>query len=605
MADLNDPVETGMPRSVKFGIAAVLILIVFAWALPKKAGNNNNGAAGAGTAGGDDAMSVSDRETERQLTGILKGLSPEFVVISTERVDSVAELGQWAGEAFSKGDAAAVKIDKEANSKWFSGDALKEVNDATFSLRDGHHLTMAMLAGETVTRLAQKTTDPLEQIDELFQIVVRETTLMPDDHDTQLPGTPFESLLIGRATASSRAWAFGILLRQLQLDAVVLEPKSKPEAWLIGAITPSGDVLLYDPRLGTGLPSGAGPDGFKKVAGLALIKEKPELLRLLDVENGDSYPLKAEDLASLNVKLITDSSASSERMAKLQTLLSGSLMEVFDGVGKNPLREPALAERVITAGSKGSAWTAADVSVWSYPEQQSEAFMSKGAEDSPAWRGVSAVFAGPVTLTTVRKQTKGEQDSGTEMAVQRSKEPLRLIRVLQLEGNFAQALKGYLPVRTAPRGMVRSRDPEMQAKLEEAMPLNYKAADFATFWTAACQSQLNPKLAPQTLQQYLRDYPQGEFGPPTVVELWASSLVLAGQQVDAVKLLEGGRRTPRLEVLLKQWKNVPAPESKPAAETPPTDPKPPEKPPESSDTVPMPKETPAAADQPPPPPEAT
>jgi hypothetical protein len=261
MAELHDPVETGMPRSVKFGIAAVVILILFAWFLPKKVGNNtdSSGTGGAPAGGQDDTKTVSDRETERHLTNILRGLSPELVVITNDRNQSVAELGQWAGEALTRGDAAAVTLDRDVNAKWFSGDALKEVNDPTFSPRDGHHLTMANLAGDIVTQVTQKTSNPTEQIDELFQYIIRQTTLVPDEVDARLPGTPFESLLLGRATAASRAWTLGVLLRQLRIDAVILEPKSKPEAWLIGVVVPSGEILLYDPRLGVGIPTQAGP----------------------------------------------------------------------------------------------------------------------------------------------------------------------------------------------------------------------------------------------------------------------------------------------------------------------------------------------------------
>ena len=119
----------------------------------------------------------------------------------------MAELGQWAGDSLLKGDAAAVTVDRQANAKWFSGEALKEVNDPTFSPRDGHHITLANLAGDVVTQLAQKTSDSDERIRELFDYVVRQTTLMPEDHDAALPGTPFEALLIGRDITGMSAFA--------------------------------------------------------------------------------------------------------------------------------------------------------------------------------------------------------------------------------------------------------------------------------------------------------------------------------------------------------------------------------------------------------------
>src|SRR5689334_24853125 len=106
MAELHDPIETGMPRSVKFGIAAVIIFIVFAWFLPRKVGVNGKAGPKTGTVAG--SPSTSDRETEHRLTSILEGLAAEHVVVSTKRLESVADLGQWAGESLTKGDAAKV-----------------------------------------------------------------------------------------------------------------------------------------------------------------------------------------------------------------------------------------------------------------------------------------------------------------------------------------------------------------------------------------------------------------------------------------------------------------------------------------------------------------
>jgi hypothetical protein len=557
MAEIHDPVETGMPRSVRLGIIAVVVIIVFIWLLPRRVSENGNnptaGATPSPTSGqsSESPPSGVDRKTERELQGILRGLSPTTVVISSPRLDRVAELTQWASSAFQKGDAATITIDAAANEKWFTGDALREVNDPTFSLRDGHHITMASLAGEIVTRLSQKTADPVEQIHELFAIVVRETILMPDSHDAQLPGTPFESLLIGRGTAAGRAWALATLLRQLRIDAVVLEPKSKPEAWLIGVIAPAGDVLLFDPRLGCAVPSEASPSGFQNAASLKQVVEKPELLKQLDVE-GAPYPLTGDDLAALSVKMITDSSAASLRMARLQTLITGTVLEVFDGLGKNPIREQGLVERIVATGAKGH-WTAGDLSVWSYPEQQSEAFMSSGAEDSPAWKDLTAVLAGPIELGQQRKQTRSESDASSETIVQRSRNPLRLVRVIHLSGRITEAIKDYGPVQSPASNLRMTANPELQARLDEARPMNRRTAELACYWTALCQSQVNPKVAIDTLNRYLREYPQGTMlaGIP---ELYATSLYRNGQRDEAVSLLEKGRRTPRLELLLKQWK---------------------------------------------------
>ncbi|HVJ84421.1 MAG TPA: hypothetical protein VM452_02190 [Caulifigura sp.] len=560
MADTHDPVETGMPKTVRYGIAAVLVILVFMWFLPRRAGNNGT------TPGSDEskepvAASSSERAAEQQLSGILSGLSPERVAITSERLDRLAELSQWSAETLVKGDAAAVTLDEGANAKWFAGDALKKVNEPSFSLRDTHHITMALLASEMATRVKQKFTEPVDQIDELFRTVILETVLMPDDFDSKLPGTPFESLMLGRATAAGRAWVFATLLRQLPVDAVILEPKSKPEAWLIGVLAPSGDVLLYDPRLGTCVPSGPAPAGFQKPASLALVKQKPELLRELDVSTA-AYPLQADDLKAFHVRLIADSSGSALRMAKLQTRVD---MEVFDGVGKSSLREKGLAERVIAAGN-GGGWSEADVAVWSYPEQQADVFMSSGAEESRAWKQVTEVFLGPMILTDQRLQTKGESDVRTKPIVAKSDEPLRKVRMEHLSGRYETALRNYGRIRGAYTA-VTTRDPELVEQLRAAMPLNGKAAEYAVYWIALCQLREKPQIVPGTLEGYIRLFPKGEM-LNVVPDLWATSIEESGDKAAAVKFLEGGQRTPRREILIKQWaEGAKAEKSKDAAPT--------------------------------------
>ncbi len=469
MAELNDPVETGMPRNVRFGIIAVLVTIVFIWLLPRKTGQNGeNDDKGKPAKPAETTETVSDRETERQLNIILNGLSPELVAINSDRRERVSELSQWAVEAFSRGDAATIRIDEAANGKWLTGDSAKRAAEAGFSLRDGHHITLAILCGEIVTGLAQRSTEPSEQVHELFSMIVRETQLMPDDHDQSLPGTAFESLLTGRSTAAGRAWALAVLLRQLKLDAVIIEPKSRPESWLIGVILPGGNVLLFDPRLGVPVPSGAEPARLSIAATLQDARENPALLKLLDLENA-AYPLSSEDLKSVNVRLVTDSSATSQRMAKLQSLITGSLIEVFDGLGKNPVREVGLADRVIAAGSQG-LWAADGVAVWEYPEKQMTAFIEPGAEGSRAWRDLQDILLGPVSLQTIRIQSRNESEPTTKTVVQRGDYPLRRVRVIQLSGRYADALAKYLPIRTAASRLQMTADPELQQQLELAGP---------------------------------------------------------------------------------------------------------------------------------------
>jgi hypothetical protein len=154
-----------------------------------------------------------------------------------------------------------------------------------------------------------------------------------------------------------------------------------------------------------------------------------------------------------------------------------------------------------------------------------------------------------------------------------------------------------------------TRDPQHQEDLAKALPLNKKAAEYAVYWIAVCQLELNPKNVQQTLESYIRTYPQGDM-MSAVPDLWATALWKSGHVTGAVQLLEGGQRTPRREILLKQWKAAASPAAPPSAkpaQAPET------KAPAASETqAPAPKAAneapsaePAAGDRPPAPPVAT
>src|SRR5438105_79307 len=123
MADLHDPVETGMPKRVQFSIAAVLALLVVVWLLPRATRKPTPVAASSSPTtkpAGGPTKSGSDRESDLRLETILNGLDPELVVISSERRERVTELSQWASEFLIKGEAAKIQIDEAANKAAFS-----------------------------------------------------------------------------------------------------------------------------------------------------------------------------------------------------------------------------------------------------------------------------------------------------------------------------------------------------------------------------------------------------------------------------------------------------------------------------------------------------
>ena len=315
---MNDPYESresGMLRRFVVGLAAVAGVILAVYFLSSNRVPGPAPKAGAGTTA---ASSVTDRECEKRLEQALVGLHPERVVVSSGRLDRVAELTQWSSECADAEIASKLAYHAAPNERWLVGNMLGETQSKIYSQQDAQHITICRLFGQLAENITKKTVEPREQAVAAFDFIVRQTQVEPDEAARMRPRTILEAMFVGRATAGDRAWALAVLVRQFHLDAVIIEPKSKPQAWLIGVIRADGDVWLFDPRLGTAIPA-AGDDGKGLVvtlpATLAEVRADDSLLRKLDLE-GTAYSLEATDLAAVNVRMIGDSSTFSERMAR-------------------------------------------------------------------------------------------------------------------------------------------------------------------------------------------------------------------------------------------------------------------------------------------------
>jgi len=161
----------------------------------------------------------------------------------------------------------------------------------------------------------------LEIATRLFDWTIRNIQL--DDSDT--PGIvhqPWQALMYGHGTARHRAWVFAELCRQQLLDVVMLAIDDGEEGdsrWWLPALVHDGSLYLFDTRLGLPIP-GEEP---ASVATLAEVTENPELLRNLDLDSDEVYPVAAEDLESAVVQMVATPLQLSRRSVLLQDALQG------------------------------------------------------------------------------------------------------------------------------------------------------------------------------------------------------------------------------------------------------------------------------------------
>ncbi len=149
----------------------------------------------------------------------------------------------------------------------------------------------------------------LEQFTALFDWVVRNLQLETDDSLSHIAQRPWQALISGRATASTRAWVAILAARQLHLDTVMLAlPNKKNSAgdlrpWAIG-LWQDDDLHLFDPALGL------------SIGRLSALRGDGQLLRKLDLDDQHRYPVEAAELSDV-VALIEATPLYLSRRARL------------------------------------------------------------------------------------------------------------------------------------------------------------------------------------------------------------------------------------------------------------------------------------------------
>ena len=174
--------------------------------------------------------------------------------------------------------------------------------------------------------------------------------------------TPYETVLLGRGTASDRAWTFILLARQQGLDIVMLGTgdADKPvdlKPWIPALVLARGvgdkkviDLYLFDPSLGLPIP---GPGG-RGIATLAQVAADDALLRQLDLDDQRPYPIKAADLKEVTALVEASPGYLSSRMKFLESKLGGKHRLVLS------VSPQAIEEKLASAShvrSRVALWT--------------------------------------------------------------------------------------------------------------------------------------------------------------------------------------------------------------------------------------------------------
>ncbi len=194
------------------------------------------------------------------------------------------------------------------------------LRDGQFDLAEVRSLQEAVWHRDIAAWAKVDAYEKLEIASALFDWTVRNIQL---DESGQ-PGIvhqPWQALMYGHGTAEHRAWVFAELCRQQQIDVVILALGEAGQGNEIGlaAVAADDELYLFDTSLG--LPIPAAEPG--KIATLAEVIADPELLRQLDLDAEQTYPLTADDLKSIRAQVVATPLQLSRRAALLQSVLQG------------------------------------------------------------------------------------------------------------------------------------------------------------------------------------------------------------------------------------------------------------------------------------------
>jgi hypothetical protein len=345
----------------------------------------------------------------RKLATAIQRLTPERMATQDDPERSVNGLNAWIASCASD-QAEAMKTSDETLSLLnnsarvtagrFSGVDALYVRDSLM-MRDLYQSLSRQFADADVANRDVANRD-VARVMQAFAWATRNISLLPSD-DSRPPLGLFDIVMTGFGTAEDRTWAFAELLRQQQIDAVIVstaaEPKSEgtdldTAAWIVAVIR-NDDGLLFDVANGVPITVDEISDAANPVAAkLSVLKAH-------------------ERWKESTVQVIGQVATFSPRMLVLQDQLSAEdsavLFEELTG-GVSDIRP--LTERVMAAG--GDLWSIADIAVWPHPEDRVIRSNSLTEEELGDYKQLMRPFAAPFERDVLKPESAEERTSVPE-----------------------------------------------------------------------------------------------------------------------------------------------------------------------------------------------
>ena len=472
-------------------VRSVLVLLVSVLLIGTVAGCPGRAAV---SSKGDPSGKSSNQgaSAEDLLKSAIHQLRPENFSIAAAPDKPVSLLNSWRGmvadaksaDANDQGKARPLPAD------WTNPDEEKRLLSDKYDELDAIHIRDCLLAQVTAKYLSARHNDELQQVQEVFQFVVRNIALRGED-DLELPLTTYLLLLTGRGSAEDRTWICASILKQLRIDSVIVRPsaesKAADEAGLFGVLL-NDRIHLFDPRLGIAVPTSVDAAATdSRPATLDEITSHPEWLQFLSARADQPYFIEAESLKDPQVMPIVETGFWSRRMSRLEQVLPTEDACVLFDPPVDDLGRTGMIKRLQVACPTIKADS---LKPWPYPEQQYQASRKAGQALVQQIQQLLAGFSAPINVT-VDPQTKAPSSAVPERKMLK-------IRTDQLLGKFEDVTQRYLSIRHL----------EVEANpYPEIVQLHRLAAEDAIYWSGVSKFEAEEyDAAVEQLAGYLKRF---------------------------------------------------------------------------------------------------
>ncbi|MFN0199713.1 MAG: transglutaminase-like domain-containing protein [Planctomycetaceae bacterium] len=565
----------------------MLIVLLLSWCIIGCNGDEPKPAANAT----NEIATVQQKDDERCaniLNSVFDMVQPDRLGISSEIDSAVTLLNEWHGLCGKPVDASATPAELAADvQRIVPEDYHTDLTASRFLSRDLLHFRNCLLFRKMAYTVIANSDDELNRVVDLFYYVTRNISL-PNPGDSIIPLTPYEVCIFGKGTAEDRAAIFAGMLRQINIDAVIIRPASAMPAeteeetadeeseseendsapprnpFLVGVIL-GDNVHLFDTHLGLPIPSKADVESNSPIVRIpatysdALGDEA--ILQELTTDPLRPYPIQSASLKNSEIEVIGDTGLWAQRMQQLQDATSGDrTVLLYDPLEDLPDQTGALSR---VAAVKTASWKREELGIWKYPEEMIRQMEALQADPPYINKFGEKRFSLDAPALVVNEQNENNQlDAKFGPPTARTLKT----RIQQLLGNYKEAVSSYVTVKLDCIAVLKTQEIPPQIKLMHAW-----AFDDSSYWIALSQlEQEDAKSAEDSLRNYLNNF-RGSTGRWTFPagDLVAMLLAQQGKTSGAIFFLEKippeAPQRPAHEYLLKRWKAIRDAQKKPDA----------------------------------------